>query len=80
MAKYANVIVDISLDKLDKTFQYIIPEELEQLAQKARFSQHKLTDGELRQFVEYADLLTQTLLKEAKPLRRAVYRLVYVLQ
>ena len=57
-----------------------IPEELEQLAQKARFSQHKLTDGELRQFVEYADLLTQTLLKEAKPLRRAVYRLVYVLQ
>lgn len=30
MAKYANVIVDISLDKLDKTFQYIIPEELEQ--------------------------------------------------
>lgn len=29
MAKYANVIVDISLDKLDKTFQYSIPEELE---------------------------------------------------
>ena len=28
MAKYANVIVDISLDKLDKTFQYLIPEEL----------------------------------------------------
>ena len=27
MAKYANVIVDISLEKLDKTFQYRIPEE-----------------------------------------------------
>lgn len=29
MAKYANVIVDISIDKLDKTFQYAIPQELE---------------------------------------------------
>lgn len=28
MAKYANVIVDISHEKLDKTFQYAIPEEL----------------------------------------------------
>ena len=27
MAAYANVIVDISLEKLDKTFQYKIPEE-----------------------------------------------------
>lgn len=30
MAKYANVIVDISHEKLDKTFQYLIPEELQQ--------------------------------------------------
>ena len=29
MAKYANVIVDISHEKLDKTFQYLIPEELQ---------------------------------------------------
>ncbi len=28
MAKYANVIVDISHEKLDKTFQYLIPEEI----------------------------------------------------
>ena len=28
MAKYANIIVDISHEKLDKTFQYLIPEEL----------------------------------------------------
>lgn len=27
--KYANVIVDISLEKLDRTFQYRVPEELE---------------------------------------------------
>lgn len=30
MAKYANVIVDISHEKLDKTFQYLIPEELQE--------------------------------------------------
>lgn len=30
MAKYANVIVDISHEKLDKTFQYRIPESLEE--------------------------------------------------
>lgn len=28
MAVYANVIVDISLEKLDKTFQYLVPENL----------------------------------------------------
>ena len=27
--KYANVIVDISLEKLDRTFQYRVPEKLE---------------------------------------------------
>ena len=27
--KFANIIVDISHEKLDKTFQYMIPEELE---------------------------------------------------
>ena len=28
MARYANIIVDISMEKLDKTFQYRIPEAL----------------------------------------------------
>lgn len=28
MAKYANIIVDISHEKLDKTFQYLIPDEI----------------------------------------------------
>ena len=27
--KFANIIVDISLEKLDRTFQYRIPEELQ---------------------------------------------------
>ena len=30
MSKYANVIVDISHEKLDKTFQYLVPEALDQ--------------------------------------------------
>ncbi|MBQ6844938.1 MAG: primosomal protein N' [Agathobacter sp.] len=30
MAKYANIIVDISHEKLDKTFQYLIPETLKE--------------------------------------------------
>lgn len=30
VAKYANVIVDISIEKLDKTFQYMVPEELQE--------------------------------------------------
>ena len=30
MAKYANVIIDISHEKLDKAFQYKIPQELQQ--------------------------------------------------
>ncbi len=29
VARYADIIVDLSLDKLDKTFQYSIPEELQ---------------------------------------------------
>ena len=29
MYKYANIIVDISHEKLDKTFQYLVPEELQ---------------------------------------------------
>lgn len=33
MAKYANVIVDISHEKLDKTFQYKIPERLKETLQ-----------------------------------------------
>ena len=30
MAIYANVIIDISHEKLDKTFQYKIPQQLQQ--------------------------------------------------
>ena len=28
MAEYANIIIDISYEKLDKTFQYKVPDEL----------------------------------------------------
>ena len=30
MALYADIIIDISLEKLDRTFQYLVPAELEQ--------------------------------------------------
>ena len=30
MSKYANIIVDISSEKLDKTFQYLVPDELQE--------------------------------------------------
>ena len=30
MSKYANIIVDISSEKLDKTFQYLVPNELQE--------------------------------------------------
>ncbi len=34
MGKYANIIVDISIEKLDKPFQYLIPEELQGVLQE----------------------------------------------
>ena len=33
MKLYANIIIDISLEKLDRTFQYEIPEEMQHLLQ-----------------------------------------------
>ena len=30
MSRYANIIVDISMEKLDKTFQYRIPDKLKE--------------------------------------------------
>lgn len=57
-----------------------IPDELEALAQRARFSQHKLTEDELQPFIEYTSALTQQVLRQAKPMQRVIYRLFYVLQ
>lgn len=65
---------------LSKLAKQDVPEELERLAQKARFSQHKLSDGELQQFAAYADTLTAEVLQQAAPARRAIYRMFYVLR
>lgn len=46
-----------------------LPPELEQLAQKARFSQHTLQPDELAQLWQHADLLTARLRAERAPLR-----------
>ncbi len=48
MAQFANIIVDISLEKLDKTFQYLVPDELSDKLQEGMkvdvpFGNRKLT-------------------------------------
>lgn len=57
-----------------------IPEQLTELSQKARFSQHKLEDTELSVLRDYAEELTERLLADAAPVKRVLYRLVYVLR
>jgi primosomal protein N' (replication factor Y) len=57
VAAYANVIVDISLEKLDKTFQYQVPEELRDLLQVGM--QVKIPFGS-RQITGYVVELTDT--------------------
>lgn len=56
-----------------------VPEELEALALKARFSQHRLTPEELAPFEKCSEELTEKLMRERSVLRRFVYRMVYVL-
>lgn len=57
-----------------------IPDELTELSQKARFSQHKLEEAELEKLVDFAENLTRRLLTDAVPVKRVLYRLVYVLR
>lgn len=57
-----------------------IPDELGALAQKARFSQHKLEEDELARLRGFSEELTLRLLTDARPMRRVMYRLIYVLR
>lgn len=68
------------IQMLARLTKQTIPDELTALAEKARFSQHRLTDDELSVIVRYAESLTDSILNDATPLRRTLYRLVYVLQ
>ena len=53
--------------------------ELEALALKAKFSQHRLTPQELAPLKAHCDALTHELTQEKRPWKRFLYRLVYVI-
>ncbi len=56
-----------------------VPEEIEEIALKARFSQH-VTDGEeLGRITAYTKELTDALLSDGNVLRRLVYRFIFAL-
>lgn len=61
--------------RLAKMCGYESPAALEALAKKARFSQHTLSDKELRQFDLYTDACIRILQRKPWPIRM-VYRLV----
>lgn len=61
--------------RLAKMCGYESPAALEALAKKARFSQHTLSDKELRQFDRYTDACIRILQRKPWPIRM-VYRLV----
>ena len=56
-----------------------IPEEIDDLALKARFSQHAMTDDELAIMNDKAAELTNKLLADKNRLRRLIYRFVFAL-
>lgn len=56
-----------------------VPPELEALALKAKFSQHRLTPQELAPLKAHCDALTHELTQEKRPWKRFLYRMVYVI-
>ena len=63
----------VRLEKLSRTQ---IPDTLQELAEKAKFSQHKLTDEELKQFDRFLQSCTATL--EKRPWYcRLIYRFIF---
>lgn len=56
-----------------------VPEEHQALAEKARFSHHKLTADELQPMQEYMERQTAQLLADKRILRRFLYRVLYAL-
>lgn len=56
-----------------------VPPELEALALKAKFSQHRLTPQELAPLKAHCDALTHELMQEKRPWKRFLYRMIYVI-
>ena len=56
-----------------------IPEELSALAEKAKFSQHKISPEELAQMQAHSDKLLQKLMQTRSLWQRFLYRMIYVI-
>lgn len=56
-----------------------IPQSLHELAQKARFSQHKLTLKELKPFLDFCEAQTAQLLAEKHIWKQFLYRVIFAL-
>lgn len=66
------------LERMARLLKTGLPEEVEDLARKARFSQHTLTAEELRAFDRCRESLSGTF-RKLPPLRRLLYRLVWAM-
>ena len=66
------------LERMARLLKTGLPEEVEDLARKARFSQHTLTAEELRAFDRCRESLSGTF-RKPPPLRRLLYRLVWAM-
>jgi hypothetical protein len=64
---------------LSKLAHEKIPEEIEGIALKARFSQHIITDGELGMVRERAEALTRELNSDKNMLKKLLYKIIFAL-
>ena len=65
--------------RLSKLTGSEIPEELTELAQRAKFSQHRLSEDDVAQLNTYSETLMQTLTQTRSLWKRFVYRMIYAL-
>lgn len=56
-----------------------IPEELSALAERAKFSQHKISPEELAQMQAHSEMLLQKLMQTRSLWQRFLYRMIYVI-
>jgi len=62
---------------LDRQLGRSDPEELHDIALKARFSQHKISKDELSQLIQYSDQATRELLSHPNRFKQICYRIIF---
>lgn len=67
------------LENLSRLSKTPIPQELQELAEKARFSNHRLSPSELAPMQAHTEALTKQLLSDRRILRQVLYRVIYAL-